>query len=296
MRIVSFATSATQIVTDLGLNRSLTGVSTFCDAEGIPIVTRPRSAACHGNSPVKLLECDLYLLEPDIEKLTKASPDIVLVQNSPKGNATAYEDVVNALKKLPKNPKVFSFNPMTLQEVFDTLQELSKVLNAQSKGEKLIGEMGRKLQNLKKLFLKQETKPKTAIFLDRVEPLMLGNYWIPELLSDVPGLEFPLNQAGKPSAYVAWNDILELNPDYLFIAPELHSLQEAGDVVQKLNRTADFHSLKAFNKKQVFLFDGKKYFNAPVPTLIDSLEAVGQALYPETFGTNLIGKVWAIFY
>ncbi len=295
MRIVSFSNAGAEIVKSLGLERSLTGVSSYCGLSEIPVVTRPKTSSCYGSSPIKLLECDLYLLEPDRQKLTKASPDVIITQENFKGNPVAREDIERILPELSKKPRIITLAPMNLQSVFDTIFALAKDLNVASKGESLISAMGKKLENLKKRFPASDKK-KTAVFLDRVEPLMLGNYWIPELLSYVPELEFPMNSASLPSSYTSWNDILELDPDYVFIAPEFHSLHEANDVVQKLNRTSDFHSLKAFNKKQVFLFDGKKYFNAPVPTLIDSLEAVGQALYPETFGTNLIGKVWSVYY
>ncbi len=300
MNIISFSPAATKIIYNLGLAKSLIGRSDYCNFNEIvakvPTLTRPRTTSCNSQLPVKLLECELYKLEPDYAKLSEIKAQLIILQDSPKNNGVSPEEENKIREKIAsKSAEIFTFSPKTFQGIFDETIRLAKKLNKATAGENFTQKMGKKLVEYKNLFPKND-KPKSILVIDNIEPLTVAGYWTEGLLNEIPNIVSLNEGEGKPSRFTTWNEILNVDPDYLFIALNNTGLPETQTILNELNHSDDFRSLRAFKAKKVIIVDGKKHFNLATPEIVETLKIIGQALYPQNFSDNLIGKEWAIYY
>ena len=300
MNVISFSPAATKIIYELGLAKNLIGRSDYCNFNEtltqVPTLTRPKTHSCNSPLPVKLLECELYKLEPDYTKLQETKAQLIILQDSPKNNGISPDEEHKIIEKIAsKSAEVFTFAPKTFQAIFDETIRLAQKLNKTSQGENFTQKMGKKLVEYKNMFPKNE-KPKSILVIDNINPLTVAGYWTEGLINEIPNL-ISLNESeGKPSRFTTWNEILNADPDYLFIALNNTGLNRTQKILNELSHSDDFRSLRAFKSKNVIVVDGKKYFNLATPEIVETVRIIGQAVFPQNFSDNLIGKEWAIFY
>src|SRR5437868_5960691 len=130
MRIVSLLPSATEIVCALGLENNLVGVTHECDypplVKGLPKVTRtfiPHDATSREIDELvrDRLKTDRALYTLDMPALEALRPDLLVTQALCDVCAVAEAEVVEAGRRLPGSPRVLNLEPMSLEEVFESV-------------------------------------------------------------------------------------------------------------------------------------------------------------------------------
>src|SRR5436190_6428089 len=130
MRIVSLLPSATEILCALGLEEQLVGVTHECDfppsVKALPKVTRtliPHDASSREIDDLvrERLKTDRALYTLDMPALEALRPDLLVTQALCDVCAVAEAEVSAAACSLPGRPRVLNLEPMSLEEVFDTL-------------------------------------------------------------------------------------------------------------------------------------------------------------------------------
>src|SRR3990167_7705327 len=131
MRICSFLPSTTEILYDLGLGDSVTGVTHECDYP--PEAREKKRVIMSFIDPGKLSSREIdelvsrnaaegkstYLIDKDA--LKEADPDLILTQELCQVCAVSGNEVTEAVEALGKKPRIISLEPRALSEIIDTI-------------------------------------------------------------------------------------------------------------------------------------------------------------------------------
>ncbi len=80
------------------------------------------------------------------------------------------------------------------------------------------------------------------------------------------------------------------------MAPCGLSMAEAARDMSGLTGLPGFGELSAARKGEVYLADGKHYFNRPGPRLVESLEIAAEIIHPERFRFGHEGRAWRRYH
>lgn len=305
MRIVSLLPSATEIICAVGLGEYLVGVSHECDypsfVKNLPSVTKsliPKNVTSVEIDIVvrEQLNTEQAIYHLDMDVLKELKPDFIITQSLCEVCAVAETEVLDAVCHLPGNAKIINLEPMTLEDVFDTLllvgeetgfnkQATTAVLNLKERVNKLIA--------LTENNIALESRPE-VVFLEWIDPLFNAGHWTPELIEYAGGIS-RLSNKHAPSTTISWENIIAVNPDILFIACCGYDLERTLQDMPILSNKDKWPTLKSVIQENVYLTDGNAYFSRPGPRLVDGLEILAHALHPDIHALPA-GLVSAINY
>lgn len=291
MRIVSLLASATEIICSLGLRDSLVGVTHECDypadVVGLPIVTR--SAIPHDASSIEIdrlvreqLETSTALYSLNVELLDELRPDVIVTQALCEVCAVSESEIKDTICQLTAQPELINLEPMCLKDVFDTLLLVGNVTNRMSIAESVVNSLKARVRRVKILtetHIKTDNYPK-VVFLEWIDPPFNAGHWTPELIEMAGGIDC-LGNKHRPSQTTLWDDVLDAQPDVMFIACCGFSMERAAKDLPILQSNVGWKDLPCVKNNRVYLSDGNSYFNRPGPRLVDSLEIIANALHPD---------------
>ena len=291
MRIVSLLASATEIICSLGLRDNLVGVTHECDypadVVGLPIVTK--SAIPHDAASIEIdrlvreqLEISTTLYSLNVELLDELCPDLIVTQALCEVCAVSESEIKDTICQLSAQPKLINLEPMCLEDVFNTLLLVGDVTKRTSIAENVVNSLKTRVGRVKALtetHIKTDDYPKVA-FLEWVDPPFNAGHWTPELIEMAGGIDC-LGNKHRPSEKTLWDDVLEVQPEVMFIACCGFPVERAMNDLPILQANEGWEDLPCVNNKRVYLSDGNSYFNRPGPRLVDSLEIIANALHPE---------------
>ncbi|MEE9575676.1 MAG: cobalamin-binding protein [Gammaproteobacteria bacterium] len=291
MRIVSLLPSATEVICSLGLREYLVGVTHECDypadVVGLPIVTK--SIIPHDASSIEIdqlvrsqLETTTALYSLDVELLELLQPDIIVTQALCEVCAVSEAEIEETICQLSKNPKVLNLEPMCLKDVLDTLLLVGEETGQQDFTDSVIKALNHRIDRVRALtenHIEKSAYPKVA-FLEWIDPPFNAGHWTPELIEMAGGIDC-LGNKHRPSETTLWDDVLEAQPDVMFIACCGFSMERAAKDIPILQSNEGWKDLPCVKNKRVYLSDGNSYFNRPGPRLVDSLEIIANALHPD---------------
>jgi len=292
MKIVSLLPSATEIVYALGLGDALVGVTDECDYPA-DAVTKPvvsRSALPQGR-PLSSGEIDgavrerlttgqaLYVL--DRELLRRERPDVILTQDLCRVCAVPSGHVREALEGLGlPDAQVLSLDPRTLEDVFDGIEAVGKLLDRVDEATALTSTLRARVARVKEVAVRVPTV--RVLALEWSEPPFVGGHWIPEMVEAVGAMNL-LNEKGVPSREIAWHDLADANPEVLVFMPCGYYLEEAEEEAEGLLSLPYVAETPAARNGNVFSVDATSYFSRPGPRLVDGLEILAWAVHPESY-------------
>jgi len=304
-KIVTLIPSATEIVSFLGEKEFIVGRSHECDypidLNKIPKLTSPKidvdgtSGQIHEQINI-ILEKSLSVYKVDIEKLKQLNPDFIVTQAHCEVCAVSFSEVEHIAKEhLGKNTKIISLQPNSLKEVFDDIRRVAKDLRVDNDdNDQLIKNLEIRIKNIKNKTEKLK-KPKITC-IEWIDPLMAAGNWIPEMVH-ISGGEDVFGKKEKDSHWIEFNEIKKYNPDIIIFIPCGFDLKKTnGEVKNLLKSNTQWHDLKAFKDKKLFITDGNQYFNRPGPRLIESLEIFAEIIHPELFNFKHQNKGWINFF
>jgi len=248
MRIVSLLPSATEIVCALGLDDMLVGVTHECDHPasvlGLPRVTNT------------LIPTELSSREIDaMVRQTMGTGSALYTLNMP------------------------VLEPETLDQVLACVHTVAAAAGVPERGERTVRALRARIDRVVACCAAAPERPRVAL-LEWVNPPFSTGHWNPELVRLAGGID-GLGRAGEKSVQIAWQRVIEWQPEVVVISccgfTAERALREAG----VLRDVAGWDDLPAVRGGRVFVTDGNAYFSRPGPRLVDSLELLGHLLHPD---------------
>lgn len=324
-RVVSLLPSATELlcaVSGPDWQDLLVGRSHECDYPAglshIPILTAPRITATdpreidaqvraalqssanspspddHGPSSVPGGSWGgQYLYALFADKLAALAPDIILTQDLCEVCSIDLNTVRQVAAGLPKQPKIVSLNPQTVEDVFDDCLKVAEAIGRPQRGIEVVVDLRGRLYEVSEFVNPYDDGPVMA-FLEWTDPLFCAGHWTVQLIERA-GCRHPFNPthirvrahgasvgaaagpqqgervAGKSVRMPA--EVLEAaQPEYLVICPCGMNLEQAKRCTQAIAVNTWWNNLPAVRKGQVAIVDGNQMFNRPGPRLVDAYE------------------------
>jgi iron complex transport system substrate-binding protein len=290
MRIVSLLPSATEIICCLGLESELVGVTHECDyppsVKALPRVTKtliPQDAASSEIDSLvrERLKTKLALYTLDMPVLQHLRPDLLVTQALCDVCAVAESEVAEAACRLPGSPKVLNLEPMSLDDVFSTLQTVGSATGRSAVAKRVVTDLRRRVESVRSRSnaIAPEDRPR-VVMLEWIEPPFSPGHWNPELI-EIAGGTCAVGVAYTPSRTLKWQEVVDARPDVLFISCCGFKVERALQDIPILTAQRNFHDLPAVRNNRVYITDGNAFFSRPGPRLVDSLEILAHALHPD---------------
>lgn len=291
MRVVSLLPSATEIAYLLGLGDHLTGVSHECDFPAGALTKRKIIRPAIESATLSSHEIDMRvraalesgegIYQIDLEALEAADPDLILTQELCDVCATPYQDVLEAVTKLPRKPEVLSLNPQRIGDVLKDIERVGEATGRLLEAENAVKTLRERIEAVAEGAAKASTRP-TVVCLEWLDPIMASGHWIPEMAELAGGRE-PLGHVAAPSRRVEWDDVLSCAPEILILMPCGFVVERVLEEIHLVTRLPGWSDLPAVQKGTVFAVDGHAYYSRSGPRLVDGLEILAHLVHPELF-------------
>lgn len=271
-RIVSLLPAATEIVYALGAGDELIGRSHECDypasVRDRPVVSRP-ALALDGLSQAEIDDAvatrmrrgeSLYVV--DEVRLDALAPDVILTQDLCQVCAPSGNELVRALRSLPRQPDVLYLTPRTLAEIDDNIRQVARVLGRDAQANELIAASHERLERVRE---RTRGKPRRRVtFLEWTDPPFCAGHWVPEMI-EIAGGEDRLGRPGADSVRISWNEVRAFAPEAVIVAPCGYGLAEATRLAA---------AMPEISGARVVPVDANAYFARPGPRYAEGVEVL----------------------
>ena len=286
MKVVSLLPSATEIISRLGLEKNLVGVSHECDfpasVVSLPnltsssIKTELSSSNIH-KSVMEVMKNAVSVYDLDLELLTSLKPDFIITQDLCDVCAVSFEQVEQACQEvLDQNTRIISLKPKMLGDIWDDVQNVANQLSVNEKGREFHEEKESRIKAIQTR-LRDATAPK-VLTIEWIDPIYIGGMWLPEMITIVGG-QVCIAESGQPAPVVNREDLEKIEPDVVVIKPCGYKLEQTLKELELLKK-----QLPDWEKSpRIYLVDGNSYFNRPGPRILDSLEILAYCTYPDLY-------------
>ena len=302
-KIITLIPSATEIISFLGLDSQLVGVSHECDfpekvkslkkLTKTDIKTNVSSYNIHLQIE-KILENSLSVYKVDENSLKYLNPDVIITQDQCNVCAVDLSQVKEVTcSYLNKEVDIISLQPKSFTDIFENIEYVAKKLNVfnalnKNKINKLLHRIS-DVRQKKKSF-------KKVICIEWCNPLMAAGNWIPDMVKIAGGNElFGINN--KNSHWIDFKSVRDFNPEVIIFMPcGYNLLQTQRDVASLFENNVNWKNLSAYKNKKLYLVDGNQYFNRPGPRIVDSLEILAEIFNPDVFNYGYKGSGWINYF
>ena len=286
MKVVSLLPSATEIISRLGLEKNLVGVSHECDfptsVVSLPnltsssINTELSSSNIH-KSVMEVMKNAVSVYDLDLELLTSLKPDFIITQDLCDVCAVSFEQVEQACQEvLDQNTRIISLKPKMLGDIWDDVQNVANQLSVNEKGREFHEEKESRIKAIQTR-LRDTTAPK-VLTIEWIDPIYIGGMWLPEMITIVGG-QVCIAESGQPAPVVNREDLEKIEPDVVVIKPCGYKLEQTLKELELLKK-----QLPDWGKSpRIYLVDGNSYFNRPGPRILDSLEILAYCTCPDLY-------------
>ena len=306
MRIISLLPSNTELACALGLADQVVGISHECDypteIKNRPVLTLSRLAPAAEPTPdlsdgqtrteqiheqvSKQLRTAHSLYQINQSLLESLHPNLILTQAKCEVCAVDYDEVESAVQKLPPpRPKILSFQPNSLEDLFHDLQVIAKETKREDQADRLIAQWRQRIEKIQKSVKSVPNRPR-VLMVEWLKPLMAAGSWTPGLVH-LAGGEQGLNPGPGKAKKITWEQVRQYNPEVIVLIPCGFSVARTLQDLPLLTSMEGWDKLSAVHSGKVFVVDGSQYFNRPGPRLIESLEILAVIIHPSFFSSPL---------
>jgi len=286
MKVVSLLPSATEIISRLGLEKNLVGVSHECDfPESVALLPKLTSSSINTElsssnihkSVMEVMKRAVSVYDLNLELLTSLKPDFIITQDLCDVCAVSFEQVEQACQEvLDKNARIISLKPKVLRDIWDDVQNVADQLSVNEKGREFHEEMESRIKALQTR-RRDGASPK-VLTIEWIDPIYIGGMWLPEMIAIVGG-QVCIAESGQPAPAVDREDLEKIEPDVVVIKPCGYKLEQTLKELELLKK-----QLPDWQKPpRIYLVDGNSYFNRPGPRILDSLEILAYCTYPDLY-------------
>jgi iron complex transport system substrate-binding protein len=281
VRIVSLLPSATEILFAIGAGADVVGVTFECD---FPAEARTRRIVSMTTLPAGLTPAqidaevkarlsggqDLYRL--DEGALRALQPDVVVTQDLCAVCAVDVAEVDQALSYLGCRAEVITVDPMSLDEVLESILLLGTVTGTAAAAEAVVTALRRRLDRVR-LALAQRARPRLAV-LEWTDPLFSAGHWVPDMV-EAAGASNVLGARGKRSFQIDAGAVEMAEPDIIVVAPCGYRLESASQLAVDLLASGQLPS-----NASLWAVDADAAYVRPGPRVIDGIEALAAIAHP----------------
>ena len=282
MRIVSLLPSTTEILFAVGAGDDVVGVTFECD---FPSEARNRrivstTALAPGLTPAQIdaevrarvaAGEDLYTL--DEGALRDLDPDVVVTQDLCAVCAVDVANVDQALDHLGCRAQVVTVDPMTLDDVLESVLTLGKVTGNERRAAGLVAGLRDRLDRVAAA-VAGRSRPRIAM-LEWTDPPFTAGHWVPDMVVTA-GATCVLGDSGQKSRPLDWEDLTASAPDVIVVAPCGYGLAGATDLAATLRGTGRLPPAA-----DLWAVDADAAFVRPGPRLVDGVETLAAIAHPD---------------
>jgi iron complex transport system substrate-binding protein len=277
MRIISLLPSATEIICLLDLQDDLVGITHECDypmgLDHLPIVTHSSinknvTSRAIDNQVRDSLQHTNALYTLNDELIERLQPDLFVTQSLCNVCAVDHNDVLKLAQKLTSTPVIVNLEPVCLDDIYATLQQLGEATQRLTLATQKIAHMQQRVQH--------SARPR-VVFLEWIDPLFNSGHWIPEIIH-LAGGEDMLGTAGDAAVRLEWSQICAIDPEFLVVSCCGYNLEQTQRDLEILQNFDGWQQLRCVQTQRCFVVDGNAYFSRPSPRLLDSLEIMSNIL------------------
>ena len=284
MKIISLLPAATEILCDLGLADNIIGVSEECNYPDIVknkrIISRIRldledkTNLEIDNAISNLINQGMspYIIDEDL--IEELNPDFIISQETCAVCAASKSDI----KKLNVDNKIVDYSPLTLDDIPESILNISNKLGVKEKG-----------LEIKKKFLFEinEIASKTKNIIDKprvfamewIDPIYIAGHWVPDMINIAGGKEL-YGKGGEKSKKLNFDKIIDYSPNYIFVMPCGYSVEKTLNEIDNLLSNKDLNKIPAFNSGNVYIVDADSYYTRPGPRVIEGIKIIARTINP----------------
>ena len=249
-RIVSGMPSNTEIITALGLDNQLVGITDLCNYPR-SIARKPRVGANPLNA----------------EKIVHLNPDLVVLLSDAQMNDVAHLKQM----KLP----VYTVNPHSFADVKKSIVDIGTATGRLAEAKKLVASMEERIKKiLATVKVANAASPKVfvEIWHDPLTTAAQGTF-INDLIKLAGGTNIA-EAANQPYPQFSPESLIAADPDVIIVPVEQEKDKE------QMYRTARWKNLKAVRNNNILFIDAD-LLSRPGPRLADAFEIITKFLYPK---------------
>ncbi|HVJ50041.1 ABC transporter substrate-binding protein [Desulfitobacterium sp.] len=254
-RIVSLVPASTETLYALGLGDNVVGVTKYDDY------------------PKEALQKAEYVFEdslkPNTEQILKLNPDLIIVGLQDEKTITAIRNL-----KIP----VVQFNPQTLNSTYDTLLKFGQITNKQAEAQKLVNAMQQKEKSIEQKVAGIKDADRLKVWIE-VDPNLFTageGTFLNELLLKAGGKNIASDV--KDWAQYSTEQVIAKNPQVIFDTYSYY----LPNVKETIFARPSWQNLDAIKNKRVVDLDSDMV-TRPGPRIVDGMESIAKALYPDVF-------------
>ena len=290
VRIVSLLPSATEIVSLLGLDEALVGVSADSDwppqvVARLPVLNTvsidpaamtsqeiDAAASASGHQGASLYHVDARLLR-------ELKPDLVLTQEICEVCAVSRRDVALATHALGYEPRVLSLSPVTIEQVFEDIELIARSSGEASRSASIVAGLRARLNSVR---VRVAGRQRPRVFcMEWLDPPYTAGHWVPEMV-DIAGGRDELGTAAGPSRRIAWHEVLDYAPEVIVLMPCSLELERVAAEFSLLSDLPGWRDVPAVKDRRVFA-GNTHLFSRSGPRLVDGVEVLGRILHGDAF-------------
>ena len=258
-RIVSLAPSITESLYAIGAGDLLVGRTEFCDypedALSLPAIGGFSSSSI------------------SVEAITDLEPDLVI------GGSTYQADLIDALESA--GIQVIILEPNSIEEIMDSLQRLGAITGHSAEASSLLDEMQTRIDAVMQVVETIPEEERVSVFYEVWnDPYMTttNQTFIGELINMAGGVNI-FADLGEDYPSISSEEVIEKDPQVI-LGPSNHGDQLTSEIIAEREGWSD---LSAVQNGRIYIIDGNIVSRAG-PRVVNALEAIAQALYPQSFG------------
>jgi iron complex transport system substrate-binding protein len=285
MRIVSLLPSATEILFQLGLGDQVVGVTFECD---FPPEARTKRIVSTSALPADLDPAqidavvkqriadgeDLYRL--DRGAFTELDPTLVITQDLCAVCAVDVTKVDEAMAYLGCTAEVLTLDPMTLDEVIDSVGLVGEATATTDKATDVMTDCRDRLAEYA-TNLAGVTR-RSTLLLEWTDPAFTDGHWVPDMIANAGGRSV-MGRPGENSRGAAWEDITTSGAEVVIVAPCGFRLGGATALAEQVVARRVLPE-----SAEVWAVDADAYVVRPSPRLVDGVGIFASILHPNRCG------------
>lgn len=159
----------------------------------------------------------------------------------------------------------------TLSEMLEEIVRLGEATGTESEAHELRSELEGRLATVRAA-VAGSGSPR-AIALQRLDPVRVGGFWIPEMIS-IAGGEDVAGDPGLSPPDVGWGELASLGADVVVVMPAVTLNDARALAMEHWERIADLGAARHY------AVDGT-VFADPAPRLVDGVELLGHLIHPD---------------
>jgi len=286
MRIVSLLPSATEILFQLGLGDDVVGVTFECD---FPDEARTKrivstSALPEGLTPSQIDAVvkermasgeDLYRLDRDA--FADIDPTLVITQDLCAVCAVDVTKVDDAMAYLGCRAEVLTLDPMTLDEVIDSVRLVGEATGTEARALAVVNECHDRLAAVAVKLDGVARRP--TLLLEWTDPAFTDGHWVPAMISAAGGKSV-MGRPGKNSQGVSWDEIAACRAEVVIVAPCGFRLDGATRLAEDVVARGVLPA-----GAEVWAVDADAFVVRPSPRVVDGVEMFASILHPDRHGS-----------